>query len=210
VAFLSECHYSPRHVHRHIDGGEVSYYTSGKKGLALAYLDIDAHHPWQTDEYQAKAILEELFPFGYFRCSRRGQNGYLKIRYNTPEEFNEMADRLEKALARLFLSRGILCDIEIKGTITTSQKSGSLAKSPFTTNYPCHRRDDTDSWNYPQLEKFKSCPVVNLRRIEGIMGQIEIDEEKAAAFAKAKKRLDEEQKAVGQPKGQGWFSPCTS
>ena len=29
--------YSPHHVHRHIDGGEVSYYTSGKNGLALAY-----------------------------------------------------------------------------------------------------------------------------------------------------------------------------
>jgi len=186
--------YSPRHVHRHIDGGEVSYYTSGKNGLALAYLDIDAHHPWQTDEYQAKAILEELFPFGYFRCSRRGQNGYLKIRYGSTKEYNEMTDRLEKALARLFLSLGILCDIEIKGTITTSQKSGSLAKPPFTTNYPCHRRDETDSWNYPQLEKFKACPVVNLRRIECIMGQMEIDEEKAAAFAKAKKRLDEEHK----------------
>jgi hypothetical protein len=186
--------YGPRHVHRHIDGGEVSYYTSGKNGLALAYLDIDAHHPWQTDEYRAKAVLEELFPFGYFRCSRRGQNGYLKIRYNTPEEFNDLADRLEKTLARLFLSRGILCDIEIKGTITTGQKSGSLAKPPFTTNYPCHRRDETDSWNYPQLEKFKACPVVNLRRIECIIGQIEIDEEKAAAFAKVKKRLDEEHK----------------
>ena len=111
-----------------------------------------------------------------------------------------MADRLEKALARLFLSLGILCDIEIKGTITTSQKSGSLAKPPFTTNYPCHRRDETDSWNYPQLEKFKACPVVNLRRIECIMGQIEIDEEKAAAFAKVKKRLDDEQKATDQAK----------
>ena len=32
------------------------------------------------------------------------------------------------------------------------------------------------------------------------MGQIEIDEEKVAAFAQAKKRLDEEQKAADQAK----------
>ena len=68
------------------EAGEISYYTSGRNGLGLLYLDIDAHQPWQTDEYQAKAILQELFPFGYFRCSRRGQNGYLKIRYGTHQK----------------------------------------------------------------------------------------------------------------------------
>lgn len=92
--------YSPHHVHRHISERETSYYTSGKNGLALAYLDINAHHRWQTDEYQAKAVLQELFPFGYFRASRRGQNGYLKIRYSTAEEFNDLADRLERMLKR--------------------------------------------------------------------------------------------------------------
>ena len=97
---------------------------------ALLYLDIDAHNPWQTDEYRAKAILQELFPFGYFRASRRGQNGYLKIRYGTVKEFNGLADRLEQILQRYFLSRGILCDFETKGTIT-DDKSGSLAKLPF-------------------------------------------------------------------------------
>ena len=58
--------YSPRHVHRHIFERQMSYYTSGKNGLALAYLDVDAHKLWQTDEYRAKTVLEELFPFGYF------------------------------------------------------------------------------------------------------------------------------------------------
>ena len=55
--------YSPRHVHRHIQGSDITYYTSGRNGLALLYLDVDAHQPWQTDEYKAKAILQELFPF---------------------------------------------------------------------------------------------------------------------------------------------------
>ena len=111
--------YSPRHVQRHIEAGEVSYFTSGKNGLGLLYLDIDAHKPWQTDEYEAKAVLQELFPFAYFRASRRGQNGFLKIQYSTHQEFNDLAERLEMRVRRLFLSRGILCDFEVNGTITT-------------------------------------------------------------------------------------------
>jgi len=193
--------YSPRHVQRHIEAGETTYFTSGKNGLGLLYLDIDAHKPWQTDEYQAKQILQDLFPFGYFRASRRGQNGFLKIRYTTVEEFNDLADRLERRLKRCFLSLGILCDIEIKGTITTKRKSGSLAKFPFNRHRcPCNMRDETDHWNFAQLEKFKSCPVVNARRVEGIMGRIQIDEAKVAAFAEHRKRLDDEQKAAGQAK----------
>ena len=119
--------YSPRHVHRHIEGAEITYYTSGRNGFGLLYLDIDAHHPYQTDEYKAKAVLQELFPFGYFRASRRGQNGYLKIRYGSIKEFNSLADRLEQILQRHFLSLGILCDFETKGTIT-DDKSGGLRK----------------------------------------------------------------------------------
>ncbi len=186
--------YSPRHVHRHIEGAEVTYYTSGRNGRGLLYLDIDAHHPWQTDEYEAKRILQELFPFGYFRVSRRGQNGYLKIRYDTAEQFNDLADHLEATLKRLFLTKGILCDMEIKGKITTKDKSGSLAKSPFTTaRCPCHMRDETDDWNDDQLQKFKNCPTVNVRRVEFLVGEIEsqIDEDKAAKFAAHKKSLDE-------------------
>ena len=186
--------YSPRHVHRHIEGVEVTYYTSGRNGRGLLYLDIDAHQPWQTDEHEAKRILQDLFPFGYFRASRRGQNGYLKIRYDTAEQFNDLADHLEATLRQLFLTKGILCDIEIKGKITTKDKSGSLAKSPFTTaRCPCHKRDETDDWNDDQLQKFKNCPTVNVRRVEFLVNEIEaqIDEDKAAKFAAHKKSLDE-------------------
>ena len=40
-------------------------------------------------------------------------------------------------------------------------------------------RDETDNWNYEQLEKFKACPVVNVRRVEQIAQGLVIDEEKA-------------------------------
>ncbi len=187
--------YSPRHVHRHIERAEVTYYTSGRNGRGVLYLDIDAHHPWQTDEYEAKRILQDLFPFGYFRASRRGQNGFLKLRYDTAEQFNDLAARLERTLKRYFLTLGVLCDIEIKGTITTKDKAGSLAKFPFTTaRCPCHKRDETDHWNEDQLQKFKNCPTVNLRRVEVIRSEIEsqVNEEKAVKFAAHKKSLDEQ------------------
>jgi hypothetical protein len=184
--------YSPRHLHRHIQGSETTYYTSGRRGLGLLYLDIDAHQLWQTDEYKAKAVLQDLFPFGYFRCSTRGQNGYLKIRYDTIRQFNQMADRLEQILQRYFLSLGILCDFETKGTISDANKSGSLAKMPFGgAMYPCNMKDETDYWHEGQLEKFKACPVVNVRRVEQIAQGLVIDDEKAKAFAQHKKELDE-------------------
>ena len=53
--------------------------------------------PWQTDEYRAKTILEKIFPQGYYRASNRGQNGYLKIRYNDIREFNETAMSYRRA-----------------------------------------------------------------------------------------------------------------
>ena len=187
--------YGPSHVHRHIEEREITYFTSGRKGLGLLYLDVDAHCDWQTDEYRAKEILKELFP-AYFRASSRGQNGYLRVRYTSIPEFNQIADRLEVSLKRLFLSLGILCDIEVKGTITDKGKSGRLAKLPFTNKYPCHMRDETDSWNYLQLEKFKSCPILNARRVEQIARGLEavIDEEKVWRCSEYKKSLKEVEK----------------
>ena len=188
--------FSPKHVHEHIEEQETTYFTSGRKGLAMFYLDVDAHHPWQTDEYRAKAVLEKVFPSGYFRASNRGQNGYLKIRYQSIREFNEVADHLQKALKRLFLHLGILCDIEVKGTITHNGKSGSLAKLPFQTKCGCHMRDETDSWNYPQLEKFKACPVVKAHQVEYIVRRLEnvIDEKKVRRFGEYKKSLVQKEK----------------
>jgi len=188
--------FSAKHVHDHIEEQETTYFTSGRKGLALFYLDVNAHHPWQTDEYRANSVLKRVFPSGYFRASNRGRNGYLKVRYQSIAEFNETADQLQETLRRLFLHLGILCDIEVKGTITHNGKPGSLAKLPFTTRYPCHKRDETDSWNYPQLEKFKASPVVKAHHVEYVTRQLEarIDEEKVREFAEYKRSLEDREK----------------
>ena len=169
--------YSPAHVQKHMKDHQITYYTSGQKGLGLLYLDVDAHHDWQTDQYRAKQVLERLFP-AYFRASNRGQNGYLKVRYGSIQEFNAMSRRLEGTLKRLFLHLNILCDIEVKGTITHNGTSGQLAKLPFQCKYPCNMRDETDSWNYPQLKRFKASPILNVRRVEHVARRIEgvIDE----------------------------------
>ena len=194
--------FNPKHVHRHMEDGETTYFTSGKNGLGMLYLDVDAHHPWQTDEYRAKAVLQELFPFGFYRASGRGQNGLLKLRYTSIQQFNELAETLQAILRRYFLHLGILCDIEVKGTITTRAKSGKLAKLPFAQKLSCNMKDETDSWNYPQLEKFKACPVVNARRIECLAREMEpqIDDEKVQRFAKHKNALAEAERAEKQEK----------
>ena len=182
--------FSAEHVYKHHEENQTTYFTSGKKGLGLLYLDIDAHNEWQTDEYEAKRVLEELFPFGYYRASRRGQNGFLKVRYTTIDEFNKLAIDLQNVLRKYFLHLGILCDIEVKGTITHNGKSGSLAKLPFTNLYGCHQRDNTDYWNYEKLEKFKECPIINSRRIKHIASQLGIDKQRAKQFAEYKRSLD--------------------
>ena len=173
--------YSPEHVQKHFEG-EVSYYTSGKKGLGLLYLDIDAHHSWQTDEIKAKELLQRLFPFGYFRRSGRGQNGYLKIQYSSIEEFNETAAKLQATLRQLFLHYEILCDFEVKGTITHKGESGLLAKLPFRV----------DAWNGHQLDLFNSCPIVNIRRVQQIACHVkgQIDEDKVARFLEQKEKIE--------------------
>jgi hypothetical protein len=195
---------NPWHIEKHIEEHQKIYFTSGKKRLALLYLDIDAHHPWQTDEYPAKAILEKVFPFGYFRVSDRGQNGYLKIRYTSIREFNELADRLQKTLKRLFLHLSILCDVEIKGTITTTDKSGSLAKLPFNNKCSCYKRDETDSWNNPQLETFKVCPVVKAGHVEYIIRRLEllIDDEKVRVSGEYKKSMADKERESQREKSK--------
>lgn len=123
--------YSPEHVQKHFET-DVTYYTSGQKGLGLLHPHIDAHHPWQTDQVKAKELLQCLFPFGYFRSSGRGENGYLKIRYSSIEEFNETAAKLQATLSQLFLHFEVLCDVEVKGTIT--HKVRWLGELPFNTD----------------------------------------------------------------------------
>lgn len=199
--------YSPEHVHRHIEENKVTYSTSGRHGQGLLYPDIDAHEPWQTDQVRARQLLEKLFPFGYYRNSPRGENGYWKLRYSSIAEFNVIANRLETTLQRLFLHCGILCDIEIKGTITDDGVSGKLAKLPFTSRYGpdlLHRRkwywwetellNTSEDWCWVRLEQFKNKPVVNVWRVDQIAKQIEsfIDEEKVNNFRELKESIKQE------------------
>ena len=199
--------YSPEHVHRHIEEEQVGYFTSGRNGQGLLYPDIDAHEAWQTDQVRARQLLEKLFPFGYYRNSPRGENGYWKLRYSSNAEFNDVANRLETTLQRLFLHCGILCDIEIKGTITHDGVSGRLAKLPFTSRYGpelLHRKewgwweyellDTTEDWCWHRLEHFNEKPIVNVRRVDRIAEHIEsfIDEEKVSSFRKVKEAIKQE------------------
>ena len=131
--------YKPWHVEQPIFNGRNSYYTSGKNGLGLLYQDTDAHHPWQTDQDRARELLEADFPFAFFSHSARGENGYVKTRYIAVSVFNKAAARMQDVIRRWFLHNEILCDYETKGTITTPEKSGSLAKLPFHTSYEDHR-----------------------------------------------------------------------
>ena len=196
--------YGPEHVHKHIEDNKVTYHTSGRNGQGLLYLDIDAHHAWQTDQLKARDLLEQLFPEGYYRASGRGQNGYLKIRYSSIAEFNQTADRLEETLERVFLHAGILCDIEVKGTITDNGKSGRLGKLPFSTRYgpellhqpewqwfQLELLETTEDWCFIRLEQFKEKPIVNVRRVEQVARQIEgrIDDGKVSSFRQVKEAL---------------------
>jgi hypothetical protein len=180
--------YGPEHVEKHIFENQVSYYTSGTRGLGMIYMDVDAHKSYQTDEYDGLGILRELFPAAYYRASRRGQNQYLKVRYSSPEQFNALCDKVQAKLRLLFLSRGVMCDFETKGKITTD-KSGSLAKLPFTSNFHCNMRDETDDWNLASLIRFHTSPVYTVEEIESVLDSIVVDGEAVMATME-KKRIE--------------------
>ncbi len=185
--------YSPHHVHEHHEGKGATYFTSGKRGLGILYLDVDAHYHFQTDEYRGKALLTSRFQ-GYFRASHGGQNGYLKVRYTTIEEFNSLAAFVQERVRLWFLSENILCDFEVKGTITTPEKSGLLGKLPFGSKCPCEMKDESDSWNYPQLAKFEAAPILNARFVRRIAEGLPIDEEKAAQWKEHVQTLKDDER----------------
>ena len=123
-------------------------------------------------------------------------------------EFNDLADELEKTLGRLFLHCEILCDIEVKGTITHNGKSGKLAKLPFTNKRMM--RDGSDGWWPDHLERFVACSVVSTKRIAYKAQLVEdrIDEDRVARFLEHKRSLEKKDKArnklFGQLRGSGW------
>ena len=84
--------------------GRLATTPRGRTGLALAYLDVDAHQPWQTDEYRGQNYPRRTCsPLAIFEHQAVGKMAILKIRYSTVDEFNDLADRLERTLAQLFL-----------------------------------------------------------------------------------------------------------
>jgi hypothetical protein len=172
--------YSVEHVQQHLDRREVGYYTSGKHGKGLLYLDVDAHHDFQTDEHRARELLQQVLP-AYWRTSRRGQNGYVKVQYERIGDFNKLAE-FEAHVRRWLRSHGVLCDFEIKGTITTEESSGRLAKLPFGNKCPCDMRDESDSWNFTQLMKFEESPVLNPAFVKRQFEKLVVDEDKAAFY----------------------------
>lgn len=169
--------YSLRHVYDQRTDKTKSYYTSGRHLHGLLYLDIDAHHGFQrADIRRAASLLEALFGRVFLSWpGDRGHNGYLKVAHlGDWERFNAAAARLEAGLRRLLDRERVLCDIEVKGTITTKTKrngragtSGSLGKLPFRQlpRWDCLTHGKR-SWDRQALEEFKGLPDLGLEDIE--------------------------------------------
>jgi hypothetical protein len=148
--------YSPDHVQRHMDGKQISYFTSSKHGLALAYVDVDTHQTWQTDGRTALRMLADLFPGCYWRPSTRGYNLYIKIRYwRSVLAYNATVDQLQAALRNLLLNYNFLSDLDVNGTITgphdadgkVEHKSGRLGKLPFLVGKRYFGDFPEDTWD---------------------------------------------------------------
>ena len=71
-------------------------------------------------------------------------------------------------------------------------------------------RDNTDSWNYKQLELFRACPVVNARRIKHILGQLETDEDLVRRLAEYKKSLARGRRKQARPSPRRTQGPATT
>lgn len=149
---------SVKHCREALANKETYYYTSGYKSHGLLYLDVDAHYKFQTDADKAVELLQYLFPKVFVADSDRGANGLLKVKhYGHSDRFNNAADKLQTGLRRLFNHAKILCDVEVKGTITTGRKSGRLAKLPWRKGF-----------NFPKLDQFIASPVFDISRVEQV------------------------------------------
>jgi hypothetical protein len=149
---------SVKHCREALAGDETYYYTSGFKSHGLLYLDVDAHFKFQTDTDKAVELLHYLFPGVFVADSNRGANGLLKVKhYGHSDRFNNAADKLQTGLRRLFNRAKILCDVEVKGTITTGRKSGRLAKLPWRKGF-----------NLPKLDQFIASPLFDISRVEQV------------------------------------------
>lgn len=161
--FLHANRLRAKHLADMIETGHKYYYTSSSGGKdsppkALPQIDVDAHKPWQTDiEYTTEVVHSFLGKVLLGVESDRGHNAVFKLdygRYTPRDEVNDALKEFGRALHRYCKSKGCLCDVEIKGTISTKAERGMLAKLPLR------------GWNYEKLERFKSLPEVSLSWLE--------------------------------------------
>lgn len=82
------------------------------------------------------------------------------------EAVNVACDRLQHVVGLLLLGRGNYSTFEVKGTITTKSKSGSLAAHPLCTFEPWTARD---SWNLDHLRRYKEQRVITLEELNGFI-----------------------------------------
>jgi hypothetical protein len=152
-------------------GSTTHYYTGGKEGKTLVYLDIDAHDGQPDQDASADAIAHFLGPHHLLRVlSARGVNLYLKLvygLYTKRADVNRALMEFDAAWKRFQKANDLLCTVEIKGSITTKEKSGSLAK------LPCNRE-----WNYPRLKEFQELPEVTLGWLKGATAALNEQSEK--------------------------------
>lgn len=189
---------SEKHCERAIRGEDTYFYTSGRDVLGLMYLDIDAHFTFQTDKDRASRLVRAAFPFAFHAPSGRGTNELLKVAHaGEITRFNELCRRLQAAMRKVFNGAKILCDFEVKGTITFREeqvqdcevfhepvwKSGSLAKLPWN-----------GGWNFSRLAEFKACETITLNRLETIVACLEqnVDDADWAAHRQALKKAETE------------------
>jgi hypothetical protein len=114
-----------RHLQTSLSQQRPIYYVSnGKYQLALLYLDVDLHEPYQKPEdgIQAKGIVNGVLKRidisdNRWVSSSQGHNGYLPVICHGYENdyANRVFARLEHAIRRALAQAECLADFEIKG-----------------------------------------------------------------------------------------------
>jgi hypothetical protein len=142
--------------------GHKHYYTGGRSGKTLAMLDLDAHEPWQTDAEEAKKLLVDVLGADYlFHVpSDRGSNNHLKVHYHGArwEDVNNVFKEFADACQMYLKGKGILTDVEIKGTISLATSNNPDAAYGQLAKLPCY-----GVWNYTKLREFENVRPVSLR-----------------------------------------------
>jgi hypothetical protein len=156
--------FSPRQVYagyqRPRDVGEAiagrkHYYTGGRRGRTLVYVDVDAHRPWQDDPDETRKVISEFLGPRNVLCRRsnRGHNLYLKVEYGGLGYggVNATLKDFGRHLQAYCAARGCKCTVEVKGLISESDAHlGTLAK------LPCY--GGAEPWTGASLEAFVQAP----------------------------------------------------